>query len=203
MNFTPDQLILCKVALLLTYWSPFDAEYKVNSYWVDRAFNHARAIKLWDIKQEGTSSRRRIVWWCCLMRDRLISFALRRNYRIQEAKSTWPLVEVSDFGLEVMFPKYVDVKTKRAVIDAFIWLCKLSDIIRDVAIFHENNSFGREWSDSRIERAEIVPEITQVTQFDNQLKNWREGYLKINGEFVKSLIPRLTKMPNYVLIINE
>jgi hypothetical protein len=160
-------------------------------------------MKLWDMKPGETSSRRRIVWWCCLMRDRLISFALRRNYRIQEAKSTYPLVEISDFGLEVMFPKFVDVKTKRAVIDAFICLCKLSDIIRDVAIFHEENSFGREWSDSRIERADIVPEITKVTQFDNKLKKWREEYLKLNGEFIKSLVPRITKMPNYVLIINE
>lgn len=137
------------------------------------------------------------------MRDRMISFALRRNYRIQEAKSNWPLVEVSDFGLEVMFPRFVDVKTKRAVIDSFIWLCKLSDIIRDVAIFHENNSFGREWSDSRIERADIVPEISQVTQFDNRLKKWREGYLKVNGDFIKSLVPRCPRMPNYVLLVNE
>lgn len=203
INYTTDQMILTKVALLLTYWSPFDSEYQVNSYWVDRAFIHARAMKLWEPQPEVTPSRRRIVWWCCLLRDRLISFALRRAYRIQEAKATWPVVSISEFGLEVMFPRFMDVKTKRTVLEAFIWSCELTDILRDVAVFHENNSFDREWSGGLIDKAQIVPEITQVSQFDNRLKNWKEGYLKLTGDYIKSLLPRSCRLPNYVLIICE
>jgi hypothetical protein len=203
INYTTDQLTLIKVALLLTYWSPFDSEYQVNSYWVDRAFLHARAMKLWEPQQEVTPSRRRIVWWCCLVRDRLISVALRRAYRIQESKSSWPVVSVSDFGLEVMFPRFMDAKTKRTVLEAFIWMCELTDIIRDVAVFQENNSFDREWSGGFLDKAQFVPEITQVSQFDNRLKNWKEGYLKITGDYIKSLMPRSCRLPNYALIVSE
>jgi len=197
---TSDHLVLTKVALLLTYWSPFDAEYQVNSYWTDRAFHHARVIRLWDCQGE---SRYRLIWWCCLLRDRLISIALRRPYRIQEAKSTWPIVSDADFGLEVMFPKFTNVKTKRTLVDSFIWLCKLSDIMRDIAVFHERKRFDREWSDGLINRATLIPEANQVQQFDSQLRSWKEEYLKVNGEYVKSLRPGIPKFPNYVLIICE
>ena len=193
------------MALLLTYWSPFDAEYQVNNYWTDRAFHHARAIRLWDYqgKTAVTSTRYRIIWWCCLLRDRLISIALRRPYRIHEAKSAWPMVSEADFGLELMFPQFATVKTKRTVIDSFIWLCKLSDIMRDIAVFHEQKRFDREWSDNIISRATIIPEASRVSQFDSQLQNWREEYLKVSGEYITSLKPGSSKMPNYVLMICE
>lgn len=102
-----------------------------------------------------------------------------------------------------MFPRYMDAKTKRTVLEAFICLCDLSDIVRDVAVFHEENSFDREWSGGLIDKAAIVPEITQVSQFDNRLKNWKEGYLKLAGEYIKSILPRSCRMPNYLLIIGE
>jgi hypothetical protein len=205
MCHTSDHLTLTKIALLLTYWSPFDAEYQVNNYWIDRAFYHARAIKLWDLqgKSVASSRRYRIIWWCCLLRDRLVSMALRRPYRIHEAKSTWPIVSETDFGLEAMFPKFITVKTKRTMIDSFIWICKLSDIIRDIAVFHEQKRFDREWFDGLIGSAATLAEEIQVSQFDSQLRDWKEEYLKLNGEYINSLRPGNSKFPNYVLIICE
>ena len=205
MRYTSDHLVLTKVALLLTYWSPFDTEYQVNNYWTDRAFHHARAIRLWDRPRENTttSTRYRLIWWCCLLRDRLISIALRRPYRIHEAKSSWPIISEADFGLEVMFPQFITVKTKRSTIDAFIWLCKLSDIMRDIAVFQEEKRFDREWSDSLINQASIMGEASRVLQFDSQLRNWREEYLKVNSQYITALKPGSPKIPNYVLMICE
>ena len=205
MRYTSDHLVLVKLALLLTYWSPFDAEYQVNNYWTDRAFFHARCFRLWDRQGESvaTSRRYRIIWWCCLLRDRLISIALRRPYRIHEAKKTWPIVSESDFGREVMFPRFMTVKAKRTTIDSFIWLCKLSDIMRDIAVFQEKKRFDREWSNTLLNSAAIIPEASQVSQFENRLKNWKEEYVKVNGDYIRTLRPGTSKMPNYVLIICE
>lgn len=97
----------------------------------------------------------------------------------------------------------MDVTTKKATIDAFIWLCKLSDIIRDIAVFHERNRFDRKWSDGLIDKAHIMPELNQVSQFDCELKIWREGYLKVNGTYINLAKPGFSKMPNYTLIINK
>ena len=190
---------------MLTYWSPFDSEYQVNSYWIDRAFYHARAIALWDPQGKSVASlrRNRIVWWCCLLRDRVVSLALRRPYRIHEAKTTWPFVTEADFGLEVMFPKFTTAKTKRTMIDSFIWFCKLSDIIRDIAVFHEKKRFDREWSGGLVSSTTILAEEIQVSKFDTQLSDWKEEFLKSNGEYIKSVVPGSPKMPNYLLIICE
>jgi hypothetical protein len=137
------------------------------------------------------------------MRDRLVSMALRRPYRIHEAKSTWPIVTETDFGLEAMFPKFITVKTKRTMIDSFIWACKLSDIIRDIAVFHEKRRFDREWFDGVIDSATTLADEIQVSQFDSQLRDWKEEYLKLNGEYIELLRPGSSKFPNYVLIICE
>lgn len=149
------------------------------------------------------SGRRRIIWWCCLLRDRLISVALRRFYRIHEAKSTWPIVTEADFGPEAMFPKFMTVKRKRAVLQSFIWWCSLSDIVRDIAVFQEKKRFDREWSDSLTTEAAIVSELAQVSQFDNRLKSWKEGYLQVNSDYINSIKPGTSKLPNHVLIIGE
>jgi hypothetical protein len=108
-----------------------------------------------------------------------------------------------DFGREVMFPQFMTVKTKRTMIDSFIWMCKLSNTIRDIAVFHEKKRFDREWSDGHISNATILAEEVLVSQYDGQLRDWREEYLKLNGEYINSLRPGCSKMPNYVLIICE
>jgi hypothetical protein len=198
-------LVLTKVALLLTFWSPFDAEHQVNNYWVDRAFFHARAIKLWDSQGETDimSGRRRIVWWCCLLRDRLISVALRRFSRIQENKSTWPIITEADFGPEVMFPKFMTVKRKQAVLQSFIWWCSLSDIIRDIAVFQEKKRVDQERSDGLVTEAAVISELAQVSRFDNRLRTWKKGYLQVSSDYIRSMKPGTSKLPNHVLIIGE
>ena len=205
MRYTSDHIVLTQVALMLTYWSPFDNEYKVNNYWVDQAFHHARAIKLHDFERDSgpTSSRRKIIWWCCLMRDRLVACGLRRAYRIQEVKAVWPVVKQIDFGLEVMFPRFIDTETKHAMIDAFIWLCKLTDIMRDIAVFHETNRFDREWAGGHASEATVVPSLTRVSQFDGLLRNWKTGYQEAYDYLITTPVPYRCKMPNYILVIAE
>lgn len=89
------------------------------------------------------------------------------------------------------------------MIDSFIWLCKLSDIIRDIAVFHEKSRFDREWCGSLISSAAVITEASQVSQFDGQLRNWKEEYLEVNSEYLNSSRPGSPKMPCYVLIICE
>jgi hypothetical protein len=205
MRHTSDHIILTQVALMLTYWNPFDGEYRVNNYWVDQAFYHARAIKLYDFEHDTgpMSSRHRIIWWCCLMRDRLVACGLRRPWRIQEVKGVWPALKETDFGLEAVFPRFIDAETERQMIHTFIWLCKLTDVMRDIAVFHENNRFDREWSDGQVDEATIMPTLTRVSQFDGLLRNWKAGYLKAYGYLITTPVPGRCKMPNYILVIAE
>lgn len=198
-------MILTKVSLLLTYWSPYDADFQVNSYWVDRAFYHARAIKLWDPQRYtgAMSCRRRIIWWMCLIRDRLISFGLRRPHRLQEAESDWAQIEESEFGAEVIFPRFVDTQTKKTTVRAFIWFCRLTDIMRTIAVFQENNRFEREWSDGHLDRQALISELTQVSIFDRQLKDWRRDYEKSLGSVLKDTTLRRSLIHSYSLIVCE
>ena len=75
--------------------------------------------------------------------------------------------------------------------------------MRDIAVFHEGKRFDREWSGGPIDRATLAAEATQVQQFDSQLRDWKEAYLRVSGEYIGSLSPGTSKFPNYVLIICE
>lgn len=39
-----------------------------------------------------------------------------------------------DFGLEVLFPWFIDVPSKRIHLQFFLWLCQLSDIMRSIVV---------------------------------------------------------------------
>ena len=191
---------------MLSYWSPYNSDSQVNSYWVDRAFQHARAIRLSDPDcDSGTlCCRRRIVWWCCLIRDRLTSFGLRRPYRLHEPALGWKAVTERDFGLETIFPRYVSVLSKRDTIAAFLWLCKLTDIVSAMTVFQEDSRFEREWSDNVKDRTEITRELQQISMFDAQLKKWRKEFQKESEEAIENAKPEISKMPFYVLrLLNE
>lgn len=120
----------------------------------------------------------------CLIRDRLISFGLRRQHRPQDADSEWVPIEETDFGMEIVYPKFVDIDHKMGMVKAFIWLCKLTDIMSKVAVFQDNNRYERKWSDDLVSRDFIRSESEEVVVFDKQLRSWKQEYQQTNSDFI-------------------
>ncbi|KAL4806045.1 hypothetical protein BDV18DRAFT_160115 [Aspergillus unguis] len=127
-----DHLTLTQAALLLSFWSPYNTDDQVNSFWVRQAFYHARKARLNDPKYETLNSRRLVIWWCCLTRDRLTTCGLRRPQELQDTDSVYPVPDIADFGFEAIFPQFIDVEAKHILLNSFICLCKLSEIMRTV-----------------------------------------------------------------------
>lgn len=88
-------LYLSQAALLLSTWSPpfREAASKLNTTWlrvaIEQAKNagaHQRVSSQQDSSKRQISSREhsllRRLWFCCIVRDRLLSFGLRRNVQI-------------------------------------------------------------------------------------------------------------------------
>ncbi|KIW32350.1 uncharacterized protein PV07_03903 [Cladophialophora immunda] len=167
------------VCVLLSYWSPFNLDTQVNSRWVARAFLHARQARLEDPDYDsGTMfSRRKIIWWCCVLRDRLVSVGLRRLHRLHKVESRWGPVTTMDFGAEAVLPQFMGAESKRIMMAAFIWMCDLTQLINDIGTFHVDRKFQREWRDvsssGDSDHDLLLDEMLQCSAYESRLKEWK------------------------------
>jgi hypothetical protein len=66
-----DDITLAQAALLLSHWGPKSSEGETNGIWIDRAFIHANLHRISWIPEKKME---RLVWVCCLIRGRILSY---------------------------------------------------------------------------------------------------------------------------------
>lgn len=120
---------LAKTALLLSYWCPQDNTAEVNSYWTDRAIYHTRAaLAAVERETEDISHDLKVLYWACIIRNTLISFALRRPLRLHQP------------GMELVTPDELHTSFNNlnrksqphrapSYVSGFIWICKISGVL--------------------------------------------------------------------------
>ena len=149
--------------------------------------------------------RRKLLWWCCIIRERMLALGMQRPYRLHGTAKERPLPVEIDFGLEVIFPKYTSVTVKRELPNVFLLLCKLSIIMEDVAIFQRKAQFTRKWnSDITI----TLHEVRHVRNLDQAIRSWKEELFQVirNGysrQKMNPLVYILKIMGEYVQFICE
>lgn len=99
---------------------------------------------------------------------------MRRPYRLHAAASEKSLISHRDFGLEAVQPSFVDQQSKTLQIQAFVWLCKLSDVMTAMAIFQQRNRFARDWSGESIDSS--AQELEEATALERDLKEWQDSF---------------------------
>ena len=144
-NIEDSPIATAQAALLMSFWSsPYGGTKNPNTLWLGRAIHHAKeanADRFWSLvpdslvqdKQANTLKR---LWWCCIIRDRILALAVRRTLQIatlviepqNELKLTY--LDVAD---EFDRSKVYDSKTKRhlaRILEHQVELCiYLTDII--------------------------------------------------------------------------
>ncbi|KAE9371338.1 hypothetical protein N431DRAFT_341151 [Stipitochalara longipes BDJ] len=175
---TADPVVLTQICLILSLWSPGWIGAQNNSYWLDMAFKHATMGRLWEGKPgdmiKGRKCRKHLLWWCCLIRDRVLALGMRRPHRLHKTPIQDEIISEEDFGLEATYPSYTDVKSKRVAMLAFIWFCRLSRIMEAIAVVQRRNRFARDWNGDNV--GNVTSELEEVNHFDMQLKEWLEEF---------------------------
>jgi hypothetical protein len=109
-----------------------------------------------------------------MVRDRVLALGMRRPYRLHKDPFEETLISELDFGLEATSPLYTDVHSKRISVMAFIWLCKLSEIMAAIAVFQRRNRFSRDWDGDAGSMS--ASELKDISSFDQDLKDWKEAF---------------------------
>lgn len=100
-------MVLTQSLLLITSWQDASDEHGKTWFWIDAAVSHAFAAGLHlepSVHKPNLSRRkqrlRRRVWWCCFIRDRLLSLGMKRPPRIRDGDFQVAMLEEADFQPE-------------------------------------------------------------------------------------------------------
>jgi hypothetical protein len=66
------------------------------------------------------------------------------------------------------------MQSKRIAATAFIWLCKLSEIMAGIAVFQQQTNFSREWNGVAV--GESTSELEEVIGFDREIGKWKDTF---------------------------
>lgn len=97
----------------MTYWYETPDDQKDTWHWMGVAVSLAHTIGLHrDPRTTGEPLRRqrlrKLLWWCCFMRDRMIALGMRRPKRIRSEDADVPMLTPADFEKAIL-PDDIDV----------------------------------------------------------------------------------------------
>ena len=150
----------------------------MNSYWLDQAFFHAREAAIWNAQFSGVSpgDREGIIWWCLLIRDRMLALGMRRPHRLHQVHNIRGPLKTEDFGLEALIPSYSTKTAKQRMISSFLWFCKLSEIQARLAEHQKQFQFQRQWERTGPGYSGQFEEVSKLGCFEAKLREWRSGF---------------------------
>ncbi|KAJ3543461.1 hypothetical protein NM208_g1111 [Fusarium decemcellulare] len=133
---------IAQAAIIMTLWCSAEPKpIQTNSLWLQIAIQHARFVDAhlaWelphnpddgDFEQQHEIKMLKRLWWCCLVRDRFLSVALRRSTQITTAR---PPLCLSDFENETNSSEVNDARTKRVLATVFTRVTHLCETLSPV-----------------------------------------------------------------------
>lgn len=140
MHEHKDDVCSAQVALMLTYHAPTVYD-RTNSYWLSTAIHFARmcGADMYESQGLGFECKATLkrLWWCCILRDRIMALGLRRPLQIKPTDFDFskPGLLEDDIKDEIYNSKVYDPATKRVLVRLAASLCELAVAMNDILMF--------------------------------------------------------------------
>lgn len=190
-DYELDRSIIVQAVLLMTYWYEAPDDPKDIWHWLGIAISTARTIGMnCDTSKSNMDAKTRNlwkrVWWCCYMRDRLISLGMRRPLRISEDESDLPMLALDDFETAPMSlelsrmlggcPVVRDESKRVTLAKMCISLCQLCLIVSPIFDLQYCLSAAKlgltQETTLRLGPKTTAADAGEVTRLDDVLSNW-------------------------------
>ena len=172
---------IAQASLLLSYWSPSTnpGTKNPNTGWLCTAIQQAKLAEAHHYARMGVSGtatdKRRAnalkrLWWCCIIRDRVMSLGVRRPIQITRAhfdlEANPPLCR-ADLADEVERSRVYNPGTKSCLIEITLHLAKLCVVLTDILtlVFPQDDTPG--WG-----RTMAESDAGRVRQGKLELRRW-------------------------------
>jgi hypothetical protein len=144
INEDKDDVTSAQVALMLTFHAPAIYD-KVDGCWLKTAIYFAKKASADRYKYTGADLRYEItlkrLWWCCILRDRIMALCLQRPLRIkpEDFDFSQPGLLAEDLDDEVSCSEVYDPSIKKVLVQLVASLCELVVTINDLLIFCQSS----------------------------------------------------------------
>ncbi|KAJ4248833.1 hypothetical protein NW762_012671 [Fusarium torreyae] len=126
-------------ALLLSYNATMKDQRRTNSIWLATSIHLAQAAGADQFhtgsgQSSSATNELKRLWWCCIVRDRILPLGVRRQLHITWLDLTQGhyMLSEQDFAREIEESQVYEPQTKRTLIQLFISLCELAVPLTDV-----------------------------------------------------------------------
>lgn len=132
-----DHCAVARGALLLTYYTT-NSDPFTNSQWLSIAIQNARVINAQLYHRDQSLSnhergRRKRLWWCCILRDRVMPLGMRRAVQITHEHFDFNQSFMEeDLAHEIGFSRVYDAETQGQLVKIVVAQCDLAVILTDV-----------------------------------------------------------------------
>ncbi|KAH7000565.1 fungal-specific transcription factor [Ilyonectria destructans] len=136
---------ISQAALLLSFWATSSNQglKKRNTTWLSIAIQHARIVEAH--QYEGSTSKSPLatpntlkrLWWCCVMRDRILPLCCRRSIQITRTDfnfEAFSSLSYEDLESEVHRSTVYNAETKKTLIQIIVQTSELCIVLTDVLL---------------------------------------------------------------------
>ncbi|OAL33753.1 hypothetical protein AYO20_06929 [Fonsecaea nubica] len=135
------------------------------------AFHHATIANL----SESSEEYSRVIWWCCVARTRALALGLRRPDKVTSLEPG-RMIQSEDFGSIAFLARAARMDGKIFEIEAFIALCKLSDLMDRILLLRKNSGKLSDWRAENPWLSICKDELNHVVSVDKDLRNWESSH---------------------------
>ncbi|RMD41069.1 hypothetical protein DV735_g4014, partial [Chaetothyriales sp. CBS 134920] len=190
-DYEVDRVAVVQAVLLMTYWFEAPDDPKDVWHWLGIAVSLSSTIGIDNDNSRsslGLKTQRlwKRIWWCCYLRDRLISLGLRRPLRIRDGGFSVGMLELDDFeikplsvedspllGVGLAINNASTCVTLAKLCIALINLCKCVSQVLDVQYCLMSQKVG----DTQNTTVRFVPkqsaaDLSDLRRCDRALKEW-------------------------------
>lgn len=196
-----DALAISQAAVLLSY-STSDQEIWANSGWLHIAVQHARMLQAHqyhylEVETPARGSTLKRLWWCCLIRDRIVSLGMRRPLQIPvlEPDLHRDFFTADELEREIVDSGTYDPEVKSILLQVMRSLCRFVVAVTDlVNLVYPAPSREGGVSESR------EPTLCRLEKANSNLLSWEiDWLLRMDGQYM-SLHPNISLFSNLVEI---
>lgn len=178
MDVDRDPISTAQGTLLMTYNSSMRSHRNINTFWLGVAIHFSKEADahryhhLLNITTEKRNVLKKL-WWCCILRDRILSLGVRRPLQITSEEFNFnevALLSEEDFEKEIGHSKVYDASSKRSLVHLLLALCDLAVSLTDVIMtVYPSSGPPNSMSDQKAEQCLRRVEISMSC-----LNNWFE-----------------------------
>ncbi|KAI1855664.1 hypothetical protein JX265_006067 [Neoarthrinium moseri] len=199
-----SMVYLAQSALLLSHWSPnfTHAFKKANSMWLGMAIQNAKsaeahhysAMPTYSASVDPIQSKKQNVlkrlWWCCILRDRILPLGLRRSLKITRSHFDFDAntgLGYTDLADEIDRSRVYNSGTKRCLIEIFVQVIELCTVLTDLIMLvfplDDSPGWGKQFG---------FEETEKIRECKTALRRWYKGATLRFPMFGGDAVPRMT-----------